>query len=246
MVVDGPHQAVFATTELLENILSLLPPKALFGCLRVSKKFRDVITASIILQRKMGLRASGRERQTWAITPGRISGKFFAEYYAAFSRLDSEAANSPPSKAVTPVELSFLLQLHVAETLKENSARRSYAYGHKEEVIMLPPNGSLTGEHSWHQILLTDPPTTKAKVWLRWDICEMSRCASTNGRIAREVHEPAGITFGALIGALMGCRKKYAGTWYDGHESGNHEETTLGELLGRLEKKHGRKAGPQR
>lgn len=49
--------AVFNTTELLENILSLLPAKNLFGVIRVSKQFKSVIANCPALQETMFLRA---------------------------------------------------------------------------------------------------------------------------------------------------------------------------------------------
>lgn len=56
MSLDIPRKAVIYTTELLEHILGFLEPHELYGRLRVSRRFKDVITTSVSLQRIMGLR----------------------------------------------------------------------------------------------------------------------------------------------------------------------------------------------
>lgn len=54
----SPGHAVFNTAELLENILSFLPFKNLFGVMRVSKQFKSAIDNSPTLQRMIFLRLS--------------------------------------------------------------------------------------------------------------------------------------------------------------------------------------------
>ena len=59
MTTNAARQAVFGTSELLEQIILYLPMKTIFGIQRVCQKFRNVIATSPEIQTKMFLR---RER----------------------------------------------------------------------------------------------------------------------------------------------------------------------------------------
>ncbi|KAK5697771.1 hypothetical protein LTR17_023830 [Elasticomyces elasticus] len=54
-ITDRPRQAVFATAELLEHILLFVPAKQVFELQHTAKQFRDIVTTSIQLRRKLFL-----------------------------------------------------------------------------------------------------------------------------------------------------------------------------------------------
>jgi hypothetical protein len=70
MTTDAARRAVFDTTELLESILVCLPPKILFGVLRVSRRFRAIIAASVPIQEKMYLRLRDKSQHAWLLEGG--------------------------------------------------------------------------------------------------------------------------------------------------------------------------------
>jgi hypothetical protein len=79
MTTDASRRAVFDTTELLESILVHLPPKNLFGALRVSKQFQTVITGSVSSQEKMFLRIRKRPRKIWLLKEARTKTHYVGE-----------------------------------------------------------------------------------------------------------------------------------------------------------------------
>jgi hypothetical protein len=100
MTTDAARRAVFDTTELLESILVCLPPKNLFGVLRVSRRFRAVITASIPIQEKMFLRVRNKPWTAWKLE-GELKDTHFVE----------ELIPTPWYQFKSPVELNPFLEL---------------------------------------------------------------------------------------------------------------------------------------
>ncbi|KAK4902795.1 hypothetical protein LTR27_000734 [Elasticomyces elasticus] len=65
---DGPRNAVFATAELLEHILTFVPPVTVFGLQRVCRQFRDILATSAALQGKLWLRApQSSSDEVWTV-----------------------------------------------------------------------------------------------------------------------------------------------------------------------------------
>jgi hypothetical protein len=60
-------KAVFETTELLENILVLLPPREIFKVHRVSRRFRETTIQSMPLEQKMFLRLRDQPSTLWRL-----------------------------------------------------------------------------------------------------------------------------------------------------------------------------------
>lgn len=100
---DASRQAVLLANELLEGILTFLPPKQLFADQRVCKQWRDVIVSSPGLQKKMFLRVDELPPLNWG---------FKAEYWHPDPSRRGELrslGDRPPSlpwRQVTPVILS--------------------------------------------------------------------------------------------------------------------------------------------
>lgn len=67
MKIDGPRRAVFATAELLENIIINLSPKQIFAVQRVSRQFHDLVRTSAKAQEKMFLQIPSVPLKTWQL-----------------------------------------------------------------------------------------------------------------------------------------------------------------------------------
>jgi hypothetical protein len=106
------YRAVLDTTELLENILSHLPPKQLFGVQRVCRLWKDFIARSSGIQEKLFLKLQGRPAELWALLERDVG----AEFGPRKSRL--EKVNKRPAlgrgnadvRTFTPVDLNPFLQ----------------------------------------------------------------------------------------------------------------------------------------
>jgi len=97
MSTNGPRRAVCFTAELLEHILSFLPPKSIHGCVRVSRQFRDIVTTSVRLQRALGLRPAGVQKQLWQVV---------YDHHGTHSFKHADPA-SPPEYTVMPVRITL-------------------------------------------------------------------------------------------------------------------------------------------
>lgn len=100
---DASRQAVLQTNELLEGILSFLPPKQLFVDQRACKQWRNVVASSPELQKKMFLRVAEVPRQRWGLKVDDFTEDLNARFEV--QRFDNGEL-SWPWRQVTPVYLS--------------------------------------------------------------------------------------------------------------------------------------------
>jgi hypothetical protein len=96
MTTDAVRRAVFDTTELLESILVYLPPKSSFGALRVSRRFRAIIVASVPIQEKMFLMVRNKPQNSWLLKGRREDPHFVEETTQLSGRLLRTPANLNP------------------------------------------------------------------------------------------------------------------------------------------------------
>jgi hypothetical protein len=68
MAIAGPRRAALDIPEILENVLSFLPPRTLFGVHRVSHLWKSTIAASPPIQEKMFLRLRTKTSEIWMLT----------------------------------------------------------------------------------------------------------------------------------------------------------------------------------
>lgn len=100
---DASRQAVLQTNELLEGILSFLPPKQLFVVQRVCKQWRDIIASSPELQKKMFLRVDERPRHNWGLKVDYLNSDPSKHFQVR--KFDNSPLPRPWSQ-VTPIILS--------------------------------------------------------------------------------------------------------------------------------------------
>lgn len=160
--------AVFATAELAEAILSILPEKDLFVSKRVSKQFKSAIDGSHKLQKLMHLRPTNTPRESWFVEPAEQRGENRMTVYR------SARASWVPGVIRTPVTLNPHLLTKQFPHHPFAGAFRAIPYPryrfHLNDYIMryyrdLYLRNNTTGSRSsLEETYLSDPPCRKAGV----------------------------------------------------------------------------------
>lgn len=212
----APSHAAFVITELLENILSFLPAKNIFGVMRVSKQFKVTIDNSLALQEMMFLRP-GPGARAMASSDGGPYQSIIP--YRPFENHTS-LIQYVNFKYFTPLFLN--LRLESCLETKHMTSRTPGAQCHSELVQFkfedYAPRDSQTGELSQQSNLLdsqlTDPPCQDINISLftAYDI-PVDTAISTEGKetiyISVDVSSPpvrTGPKISNLITAALALR----------------------------------------
>ncbi|KAK0254406.1 hypothetical protein B0A54_13182 [Friedmanniomyces endolithicus] len=245
-ITNGPRVAVFMTTELLEDILILLPLKKIFVIQRVCRQFRKVVATSVKIQQKLFLR---------------LPGHGLLEKWTMFR---IESSNSQPRLKLTRLQINgsrptTTILDHDNQTCLYGAAAtwnpyfsnqlahryqfsrtrypifdQSTHYGSDGTVFVL------LGSASWRGMYLTDQPCKTANVYLHWSIATRPR---TTGRIEgyASTETPDGFTLGSLLDAALRITVD-SQVYYEGYTGFDIRKTSPAKLLARLEKKTKKKA----
>ncbi|KAK0786877.1 hypothetical protein LTR59_010517 [Friedmanniomyces endolithicus] len=212
-ITNGPRQAVFMTTELLEHIFMHLPLKELSVAQGACRRFREVVTTSAKLQQKLFLRPSAlglTEKWTMFVVenPEKEDGLELIRLHGNGEEYDF-----------------FGPQCYVFE-------RATYHDDHGSKFVLLDAA-------FWKNMYLTDQPCKIAGGYMYWSIgTTPPMSGSIKGNANMEA--PLGFTIGSLLNAILGTELDRL--WYfHGHKDVTLRKTTAGKLLTRLEKKTGLK-----
>lgn len=195
-------------TELLEMILAHLSASELYSAVTATgtdHPFYGCVIGSIQLQQNMLLRASDHPRETWYAVHRRLMLKNDEETIAF--ELPSKASLKPseipvPLKidgatlmacySVTPVRLCPLLEVRDS-VHKTTVARATYEPGRANECLNIVglPEKSIEGD----QLLLTNPPTNQAEVYLQYTAKEAPLYIS----ITRQITSTSPLTLAKLL-----------------------------------------------
>jgi hypothetical protein len=178
MTTDAPRRAALDTTEILENVLSFLPPHTLFVIQRVSQQWRNIIAASPPIQEKMFLRCRVKSPEVWMLTnPGPRRDLTLPQYanpvypdrkFRTVSASEVESGVWKKSSGgiehlFTPVTLSPFL-------------RREYGiisyYIEATNISMwtdVMPTKALAQHSSLKNTYLTDPPSKDCEAYLHYE-----------------------------------------------------------------------------
>jgi hypothetical protein len=107
-------KSVLATPELLENILTYLPAKNIFGITRVSTGFRNCVANSPVIQEKLFFRSSGPPKETWQVIDDVISWSvnYRASVRRRYLRLEQPQERMPESGIyVTPLVVNPCMRI---------------------------------------------------------------------------------------------------------------------------------------
>ncbi|KAK4956623.1 hypothetical protein LTR10_006150 [Elasticomyces elasticus] len=198
---DGPRNAVFATAELLEQILMLVPPITVFGVQRVCRQFRDILATSAALQGKLCLRApqsSADEVWTLVRTKDNDLGWPSARKVVRISDVDAlpEGAtrtfkhNEPPRCHLVR-HCSPLFERHAAQTDRQDQIASPMAF-----LVSRVDSLGLTFES-------TDIACKRATVWLPWSIATKPITTGTVYLCATRTDQSNGFTLGMLLAAAL-------------------------------------------
>lgn len=185
MTRAGTYNAVFLTTELLENVLHHLPATQLLLVQRVCRKWRGVIHQNGLLQEYLFLKASPKTvAWKWSDGPGRYR----------LTRLD-KVPNSEPryedSIALTArLNDMMLYNPHRHETTTaENSPGEVFEF--KEEARWRLKPGS------WRQMFVTQPPAVD--VYAEYILGNFEKSRSGYDGDNQDFYRPDGVTLGDLV-----------------------------------------------
>ena len=151
MRFDPSRHAVFATAELIENILVFLPAKAVFAAQGVCGQFRDIVATSVLLQEKLLLRRPGpgdderwvlveTEPSTYTPTRFRLRDGLPAVVMAAWRK--------PGSSYQPAVKLSSLFAPYLPSSTSETMGVGSL------DLIFRHPGVAMLGAASWKDTFL--------------------------------------------------------------------------------------------
>ncbi|KAK1808703.1 hypothetical protein LTR12_016930 [Friedmanniomyces endolithicus] len=245
-ITNGPRQAVFMTTELLEDILIHASSRELFVLQRVCRRFREVVAGSAKLQEKMFLRLPTLGlSEKWTM--------FRVESSNSRPRLKLTRLQINGSRPATAV-LNYENQscLYGAATMRNPYFSNQVAYHHQfarpqypifDRLTHYDYNGTvfvLLGSASWGGMYLTDQPCKTANVYLLWSIETKPQITGRiDGHVTTET--PDGFTVGSLLDAILRM-EMHSQVYYDGTAGIRISKTSPAKLLARLEKKTKKKA----
>lgn len=234
MTTDGPRKAVFATAELLENILLFTPPKTVFAAQRVCRQFRDLVKTSATIRQKLFLRLSGTSAESWIIRTEPsypVTTHFIARDTKSFDSTDHNV------KPCTPARLNPLLIRSGPRVWCSPTALR-VLWGSGGESCNVPFPKAMAGPASWKETYVTDPPCCKARIKLAFLIKSKP---PIHGTATREVSLATGLTLGDMInGALH--QEGVMNMWSKGQRYETVSEVRLFDKLQELEQKSGKTA----
>jgi hypothetical protein len=165
MTTDAARQAVFNTSELLEQIILHLPMKNIFGIQRVCKHFNEVIVTSPEIQIKHLVRLQGdRPKETWVKTTLKGTRNGHQEDV----RFRKVEANEVAGRRgfYTPAALNPLLEMMPQDSPFRLAKWWSTSPDWCEAVTMNFSQGHLGSHPSFLKTYITDPPCQKAEAQL--------------------------------------------------------------------------------
>jgi hypothetical protein len=170
---QSPSEKVVETTELLENILSFLPLKALLTCRKLSKRVKSVIDGSLVLREAMFLRPTRVPRKAWRLDPeidGSGKGITSVRPVVGMIPLPDEAAGDlrtpHPSPHVirTPAILNPIFPSRKERTPDVDGSRDVCDYVATGDMLHHIGKGNLNRQDIVLDMYLTQPPCRQAWV----------------------------------------------------------------------------------
>jgi hypothetical protein len=168
-----PLEKVVDTMELLENILSFLPLKALLTCRKLSKRVKSVIDGSLVLREKMFLRPTRVPREAWRLDPeidGSGKGITSVRPVVGIIPLPDEAAgdlrttHATPHVIRTPAILNPIFPSRKEHTTDVDDSRDECDYVYTGDMFHHIGKDSLNRQDIVLDMYLTQPPCRQAWV----------------------------------------------------------------------------------
>ncbi|KAK3690776.1 hypothetical protein LTR37_018998 [Vermiconidia calcicola] len=227
-------QAVFNTTELLEQILLCLPMKSVFVSQRVCTHFKDTILKSNALQQKLFLRPAGDKSVLWLIRPSIPRGQLQEKFAKAPADVHFRVANASEVMDGTvrryrPAALNPLLRLDTDIPAHDREAA-CRVWSRVGDRLALDLKIKIGIAHSWRDMYLTDPPCESINLAASWfvglpDTPDVEICST----VTAVLQDTDGLTLGALVDAVV-HKKRMTSSWNDS-EWTSLDNTSLNDVL---------------
>ncbi|KAK5697772.1 hypothetical protein LTR17_023831 [Elasticomyces elasticus] len=255
---DSTRQAVFATAELLENIMLHLPARDIFCLQRVGRQFRDIVKTSIQLQRKLFIRpVFSTNTEVLAIR----NDKLVLLPNANNLPQDLEARRGEPLVVRPATELNAILSRDV---LPNHGAYLNPVLGMLGrkgggECLALDCETAtidIIGNGSWKDTCFTNQPCNSARIRAQWHLGTFPHII-TGSLVLQNAStaDPQGFSLGSLVDAgFCDIKKSPSGEIepYRYHDLTRAKGAWVGELrqhigsaldlIRKLESVHGEKA----
>lgn len=194
--LESARKSVFETNELLEHLLSCLPPINVFGVRRVSKSWNSVIAASVHLQEKVFLRLGSKPHELWTVDAEHKKGaNLCGEYHKELkdTELKFRRIDVPPypdtRSTVTPVTLNPVLHQR-SPARYSNVVKTHYRWQGTEFVDFNGwVDGFQIGEASLWRTYLTNPPCNNTDI-LMFSLC-FGEAPSAEDHTQHECRKPS-------------------------------------------------------
>ncbi|KAK4956624.1 hypothetical protein LTR10_006151 [Elasticomyces elasticus] len=241
MTRHAPGHAVFATAELLENILIYAPVKTVFGVQRVCRQSCDIVKTSMRLRDKLCLRppaAGPGPVETWAdVYTGLITGNGAAvRKIVDISNMHDLSGRVRYVRRVTS-RPSPLLDVGIIPGHTPRS-RLEFRMAHGDFFTLDTRRTRLTDPGSWKNTHMAALPRETLKVRVGWEILTKPALSGVSSIRVRVQDLAIELTLGAIFDAAM----RSANSTYRRGEEGTHYQGPLSEVIARFESETGKRA----
>lgn len=242
MTVDMPQQAALNTTEILENILSYLPNRTIFGVQRVCRQWRNAIAGSPTIQERLFLRL---KHQTPEIRATNHDYDIFdlrnphRKYRLATAAEVESAHEELPYGArelFMPVALNPMLEKQIILSQMVNGFpappfNYSARFSVQARLKQFAQHGSSRAS------FITDPPCMELEVELHYFMARSHLPGFNYMKCHADLKSEKPLTIGDTIDHVL-KPKRFQIRNHEGEFTGIMEDVTAAEKIEELEKQH--------
>jgi hypothetical protein len=253
MATKDSRRAALDITEILENVLSFLPPRTLFGVQRVSHLWKSTIAASPPIQEKMFLRIRTKTPEIWMQTNPRTPPyDWYGETKGAGLDRKFRIVGDIEMRAMKPGRVDWLHQLFTPVTLNPflHSMQDDFVDERIEDEdhafwATLVPTAKFAQHNSFRDTYLTDPPCKEVSLYMNYEArSSPDMLPAVTGYVEIRSNKP--LTLGDIIDQTLASRD----TWLEMQPSpgtspclgyrnfAESEGITLAQHIKKLEKQH--------
>jgi hypothetical protein len=224
MAIAGPRRAALDIPEILENVLSFLPPRTLFGVHRVSHLWKSTIAASPPIQEKMFLRIRTKTPEIWMLTnPKPVPrGSNGEDGRLGLDRKFRMVGDTETQSGNRKIKLGELRHVFTPVTLSPFLHTMQYDFANEwidervhTSTASLMPTAKFAQHNSFRNTYLTDPPCKEVRVCMNYEARPSPpRLHGVGGSIKIRSDKP--LTLGDIIDQTLASRT----TWLQMHSPG--------------------------
>lgn len=246
MIIETSRQAVFQTTELLENILVHLPMRDILVTQRVCQKFDAVIKGSVSIQQKLFSRPY-EKGELWQFTKYPDDPLRTGEFSIAKGEVPKEErltlAKLNPLFTVCPIASGDSVEsrrIMLASQDGYGVAMKEFLTATLDRLLVQ----NFAGCGTWRNMFITDPPSKELQLAILWTSGGLP-CSDHMQEVSYKRDE--GITIGYLVEQYLAHRivihedgRVYDAEAYDRQDDGGewtpprHTRMSMGDYLAKM------------